>query len=263
MSGGRWQELENARIRLKEAIQQRLEERPQFPSSPLLVRLEEAPPEIRAALGGKAANLARVQTDIDLPVPEGVVATLAAYRLFMEQRLPGGEGTLLDRLRQELASLDLKDEAGVEEAAASFRPWSWPSRCPQSWPRPWWRKAGAWLDHPGRRLAVRSSGAREDIAATFAGQYESFLGVAPEEVPEYWRQVVASQFGARALVYFKNQGLILEEAAMGVLIQRLIQARAAGVMFTTDPESCDPDRMIISATWGLAADLVGGRVSAG
>ncbi len=262
MSGGSWQELENARTRLQEAIHQCLKERPQFPSSPLLVRLDAAPAEIRAALGGKAANLARVQTDIGLPVPEGVVATLAAYRLFMEQRLPGEEDTLLERLDQELASLDLEDEAGVEAAAARMQALVLAQPLPAELTAALVAASRRLMDHPGRKLAVRSSGVREDIAATFAGQYESFLGVAPEEVPEYWRKVVASQFGARALVYFQNQGLILEEAAMGVLIQRLIQARAAGVMFTTDPESCDPDRMIISATWGLAADLVGGRVSA-
>lgn len=262
MSGGRWQELENVRIRIQEAIQQRLEERPLIPPSPLLVRLEEAPAEIRAALGGKAANLARVRTDIGLPVPDGVVATLAAYRLFMEQKLPGGEGTLLERLQEKLAAVNLEDEAAVEQAAAELQALVLAQPLPEELNAALVAESRRLLDHPGRRLAVRSSGAREDIAATFAGQYESFLGALPEEVPEYWRKVVASQFGARALVYFQNQGLILEEAAMGVLIQRLIQAQAAGVMFTTDPESCDPDRMIISATWGLAADLVGGRVSA-
>jgi pyruvate,water dikinase len=73
---------------------------------------------------------------------------------------------------------------------------------------------------------------------------------------------VASQFAERALIYFKIQGLLLEEAAMGVLIQRVVEAKAAGVMFTNDPESCETDRMVISAVWGLAADLMGGQVSA-
>lgn len=261
MSGGIWGELEKARGRVEAAIHQCLEERPRFPSSPLVVRLDQAAPEIRPALGGKAANLARVQTDLHLPVPEGVAATLSAYRLFMEQTLPGEEETLLERLDQELASLDLEKEAAVEEAAARLQALVLAQPLPEELAAVLVAASRQLMDHPGRRLAVRSSGAREDIAATFAGQYETFLGVAPEEVPEYWRRVVASQFGALALAYFKNQGLILEEAAMGVLIQRLIAARAAGVMFTTDPESCDPDRMIISATWGLAADLVGGEVS--
>jgi pyruvate,water dikinase len=161
-----------------------------------------------------------------------------------------------------LTSLSLADEAGVEEAAAGLQDLILAQPLPEELAAALVAESRALIDRPGRRLAVRSSGALEDIAATFAGQYETFLGAAPEEVPEYWRKVVASQFSARALVYFKNQGLILEEAAMGVLIQRLINARAAGVMFTTDPESCDPDRIIISAAWGLAADLVGGEISA-
>ena len=106
MSGGRWHELEKSRVRLQEAIQKRLEERPHISASPLLVRLEEAPPETSAVLGGKAANLTWIKADINLPVPEGVVATLAAYRLFMEQRLPGEEDTLVERLRQGLAALE-------------------------------------------------------------------------------------------------------------------------------------------------------------
>ncbi len=262
MSGGRWQELEKSRIRLTAAIHRRLEERPPIPPSPLLVWLDEAPPEIRPALGGKAANLARVKTDIGLPVPEGVVATLAAYRLFMEQKLPRGEGTLLARLQEKLAAVNLEDEAAAEQAAAELQALVLAQPLPEELSAALVAESRRLMDYPDRRLVVRSSGAREDIAATFAGQYESFLGVAPEEVPEYWRKVVASQFGTRALIYFQNQGLILEEAAMAVLIQRLVKSQAAGVMFTTDPESCDPDLIIISSTWGLAADLVGGRVSA-
>ena len=112
----------------------------------------------------------------------------------------------------------------------------------------------------GHTLTVRSSGGREDITASFAGQYETFLGVAPAEVPDRWRRVVASQFGEGAIIYFKLQGLLLEEAAMGVLIQRLVNAKSAGVMLTTDPAGASPETLMISATWGLAADLVAGRM---
>ena len=85
--------------------------------------------------------------------------------------------------------------------------------------------------------------------------------MAPDEVPDYWRRVVASQFGEGAIIYFKLQGLLLEEAAMGVLIQRLVAARSAGVMLTTDPAGGSPENLLISATWGLAADLVAGKMS--
>jgi len=265
MSGNRWPELENSRVRIHEEIHRRLEERPPFPASPMLVRLEEAGPELYPALGGKAGNLARVRNELGLPVPEGLVATISAYKLFMEQRLPGEDATLLARLQERLAGLDLTDETQAAQAARELQALVLaqpiPAELAEAMVAESRRLAAAGAE--GGVLAVRSSGLREDIGgATFAGQYETFLGVAPEEAPERWRQVVASQFGERALIYYHTQGLILEEAAMGVLIQRLISAQAAGVMFTTDPEACDPDRMIVSAGWGLAADLVGGEVSA-
>ncbi len=258
MSGGRWPELEAARLRIEAAIHRWLEEGPRVPPSPLLVRLEEAGPELYGALGGKAGNLARVQNELGLPVPPGVVATLAAYTSFMEQ----GPDPLLPRLKVRLASLDLADEAAVDRTAKELQAMVAAQSIPPELSEGLLAEARRLAPEPGQMLVVRSSGGREDLAATFAGQYETFLGVAPEEVPERWRQVVASQFGQRAMIYFKIQGLDLTEAAMGVLIQRLVAAKSAGVMFTTIPASCDPDRMAVSATWGLAADLVGGKVSA-
>ncbi len=258
MSGERWSELEAARLRIKEAIHLRLEEPRLISSGPLLVRLEEAGPEVYGALGGKAGNLARVKNELGLPVPDGVVATLGAYKLFMEQ----GPDPLLPRLKERLARLNLADEAAVEETARELQAMVAAQPIPPELYQGLLTEARRLAGPQEEMLVVRSSGGREDVTATFAGQYESFLGVAPEEVPERWRQVVASQFGQRAIIYFKIQGLLLEEAAMGVLIQRLVAAGSAGVMFTTLPESCDPDRMVVSATWGLAADLVAGRVSA-
>jgi pyruvate,water dikinase len=262
MSGGAWPALETTRRRIKATLHLRLYERPPLPAGPWLVRLGDAVPETLVALGGKAANLARVKNEAKLPVPDGVVATMAAYELFMEQHLGKDDDSLLERLRLRLATVDFADEAAVERTAAELQAMVVAQPIPPELAQALMTEArkltAAETDHS---LAVRSSGSREDIAATFAGQYDTFLGVGPEEVPERWRQVVASQFGARALIYFKDQGLLLEEAAMAVLIQRLVEARAAGVMFTTDPESCDRDRLVISATWGLAAELVAGVVS--
>ncbi len=260
ISGGKYPELEAARIRVQGAIHQRLEDAAPFPESPLVVRLEDAGPELLAALGGKAGNLARVKNQLGLPVPDGAVATLSAYKLFMEQELPGESGTLLARLKSGLHNLDLSSDARVAEVSRELQDLILAQPIPPE-------LAGALIQAAQRlapagdhTLTVRSSGGREDIAASFAGQYETFLGVAPAEVPDHWRRVVASQFGEGAIIYFKLQGLLLEEAAMGVLIQRLVEARSAGVMLTTDPAGGSPEHLLISATWGLAADLVAGRM---
>ena len=260
ISGAKYPELESARVRIKEAIDQRLEDAAPFPASPLIVRLEEAGPELLAALGGKAGNLARVKNQLALPVPDGAVATLSAYKLFMEQELPGGGGTLLSRLKSGLHNLDLASDARVGQVSRELQDLILAQPIPPELASALLEAAQRLAPEGGHTLAVRSSGGREDITASFAGQYETFLGVAPAEVPDRWRRVVASQFGEGAIIYFKLQGLLLEEAAMGVLIQRLVAARSAGVMLTTDPAGGSPETLLISATWGLAADLVAGRM---
>ena len=121
ISGAKYPELESARVRIKEAIAQRLEDAAPFPASPLIVRLEEAGPELLAALGGKAGNLARVKNQLALPVPDGAVATLSAYKLFMEQELPDGGGTLLSRLKSGLHNLDLGSEARVGQVSQELQ----------------------------------------------------------------------------------------------------------------------------------------------
>jgi pyruvate,water dikinase len=260
ISGGKYPDLEAARGRIKAAIHQRLEDAAPFPPSPLIVRLEDASPELLAALGGKAGNLARVKNQLGLPVPDGVVATLSAYKLFMEQELPGEDGTLLSRLKSGLHNLDLEREALVGQVSRELQDLILAQPIPPELASALIQEARRLAPLGDHTLTVRSSGGQEDIAASFAGQYETFLGVAPAEVPDRWRRVVASQFGEGAIIYFKLQGLLLEEAAMGVLIQRLVAARSAGVMLTTDPAGGSPENLLISATWGLAADLVAGRM---
>jgi len=259
ISGGRHAELEAARVRIKDAIHQRLKVAPPFPASPLMVRLEDAGPDLLAALGGKAGNLARVRNELALPVPEGAVATLSAYKLFMDQAMPGEGGPLLSRLKARLTRLDLADEGLVGQVARELQDLVLAQPIPPELAGALVQEARRLAPEGSHTLTVRSSGGREDIVASFAGQYETFLGVAPEEVPERWRQVVASQFGERAIIYFNLQGLLLEEAAMGVLIQRMVPARSAGVMLTTDPAGREPANLLITAAWGLAADLVAGR----
>ena len=261
MSGGNWPELEASRQRILDAIGQRLDEAPAV-AGPMLVRLGKAGPELLAALGGKAGNLARVKNELGLPVPDGLVATLTAYRVFMEEGPQAEGGPLADRIKARLAAMDFSDPAAVADASREIKAMVVAQPIPAALEQGLLKESQRLAAGPGSRLAVRSSGGREDLGLTFAGQYDSFLGVAPEEAPRRWRQVVASQFGERALIYFKIQGLAVEEAAMGVLVQRLVEARAAGVMFTTDPGGCDPDRILVNAVWGLAADLVGGLVSA-
>ena len=112
----------------------------------------------------------------------------------------------------------------------------------------------------GRELAVRSSAVGEDSAsASFAGQHTSELGVLPgERLLEAVQAVWRSGFCDGALGYRDRLGLD-RPPSMGVVIQPLIDARLAGVLFTRNPISGAPER-VIEASWGLGESVVQGRV---
>ena len=112
-------------------------------------------------------------------------------------------------------------------------------------------------------VAVRSSGVSEDGAtSSFAGQYETFLGVrGQEEVLRHVRRCWASLFTLRAVEYRRRCGLApyLTDLAVGVL--QLVDARAAGVLFTVDPVTRDRGAMVVEGNWGLGESVVAGRVT--
>jgi pyruvate,water dikinase len=121
---------------------------------------------------------------------------------------------------------------------------------------------GAYEALGGGLVAVRSSATAEDAADTsFAGQQETILGVSGGEalvdaVERCWR----SLFTARAVAYREKQNVDAAGLAMAVVVQKLVPAEAAGVLFTRDPLDADGKRMLAEASWGLGEVVVSGRV---
>jgi rifampicin phosphotransferase len=130
------------------------------------------------------------------------------------------------------------------------------------------RSAAAELGGPDQRFAVRSSAAAEDLAgASFAGQYETVLDVALDELPQAVRRVVDSAASARVVAYRQahpqpapanSSG---SEARMAVLVQVMVPAEAAGVAFTANPLTGDRDEVLITAVPGLGERLVAGQAT--
>jgi len=109
--------------------------------------------------------------------------------------------------------------------------------------------------------AVRSSGVAEDLAhASFAGQYESVIGVASlDDVISAAGRVLASGTSARATAYRSEHGA--SHSPLAVLVQRQVAAEAAGVMFTKNPVTGD-DECVVEAVRGLGDKLADGSASA-
>lgn len=113
-------------------------------------------------------------------------------------------------------------------------------------------------------VAVRSSGVAEDLAsASFAGQYQTYLWViGVDAVRKHVRSCWTGLFGEPVLAYRPGgQDLGAGELAMAVVVQQMVQPRAAGVMFTLDPVIGDRSKIVIEGSWGLGEAVVSGEVN--
>jgi pyruvate,water dikinase len=203
-------------------------------------------------VGGKAAGLDRLLGH-GFPVPEVRVVTADAYLAFVENpRL----SAYLERLRA--AELPAADRIAAEKARinAAFLEAPMPGEVESSV-----RKAAADLLSSGP-IAIRSSATAEDMdAASFAGQYRTFLDVRTEEaVLDALRMCWASLWEPSVRAYRRREGVDESGLSMGVILQAMAPAEWAGVMFTRDPVG-DPELARVEAVRGLGDDLVSGKVT--
>ena len=122
---------------------------------------------------------------------------------------------------------------------------------------------GAYRELGGSAVAVRSSATAEDLeGASFAGQQDTYLNISgPDAVLDAVRRCWASLWTARAMAYRARQGIDPAEVSLAVVVQELVDAESAGVMFTADPGTGRRDAVLISAAWGLGEAVVGGLVN--
>jgi len=221
---------------------------------PDILWLEEIRKEDIAAVGGKGASLGEMSA-IGLPVPRAFVVTSHAFRRFLIES--GIEKTLFAGL----ANLDVEDSGELEKAANRARDLVMKARVPASLKQ---RVKEAYQQMDGGRMvvAVRSSATAEDLPdASFAGQQETFLNIRGEKnlllaMQKCW----ASLYGARAIYYRAKQGFDHQSVNIAVVVQHLVNAEKAGVMFTSHPVTGEP-LSIIEGSWGLGEAVVSGSVS--
>lgn len=110
--------------------------------------------------------------------------------------------------------------------------------------------------------AIRSSATAEDLPeASFAGQQDTFLGVRADKVVDCVKRCWASYWNARAISYRHEAGIDHMAHGIAVVIQRMVDAKCSGVLFTTDPVRNRKGIMVIESSWGLGESVVSGAVS--
>lgn len=202
----------------------------------MIISLREA---TLATGGGKAVGLGRL-VEAGFPVPDGFVISAEVYR-------------------QAVANLDLADLL-ARGGAGAVRDAVEAQALPEQVVAPIREYLAAWGGDVA--VAVRSSATAEDLPeASFAGQQDTFLGVVGvDAVCAAVRSCWASLWTNRAVNYRQRHNIDHTEVAIAVIVQRLIDATTAGVLFTVDPIS-GAEETVINASWGLGESVVAGAVT--
>ncbi len=204
-------------------------------------------------VGGKGLSLVRLLA-AGLPVPGGFHITTAAYRRFV------AENDLQPRILQAAEGADADDPAALETASQRIRALFDAGTIPAAVAA---ALSEAYAPFDGAPVAVRSSATAEDLpGASFAGQQESYLNVRGRDaLLAAVRACWASLWTARALAYRRKNNIAQESVALAVVVQEMVAADAAGILFTANPVSGARGEMLINAAWGLGEAIVSGAVT--
>jgi len=209
-------------------------------------------------VGKKCANLGEL-TSAGFRVPPGFAVSLEGYGRFMN------ETGVRKRIDEYLSSFDAdpsrtSDMPRYEEASVAIREMVEETPVPADIDadiRDRYQvlcEAAGGTDVP---VAVRSAG-----PASHPGQYESYLHIrGADDVVAGVRRVWSSSFNQRSLIARARQGLDVVFDPIGVAVLQMVDAKAAGVMFTTNPASGDAGQIYIESNWGLGESVVGGEVT--
>ncbi|MEM3521893.1 MAG: phosphoenolpyruvate synthase [Candidatus Bathyarchaeia archaeon] len=212
-------------------------------------------------VGGKNANLGEMLS-FGIPVPEGFAVTAKAYQKFITKT---GIANKIYEIIKEVVK-DPNDPKQFEEASIRIRELIESTPMPKDIEkaiRDSYRKLSERVSIPQVSVAVRSSATAEDLPdASFAGQQETFLNIKGEdEVIKSVHKCWSSLFTPRAIFYRTSKGFQHEKVLISVGVQRMVNAKAAGVMFTLHPATGDTSKIIIESTWGLGESLVSGATT--
>ena len=209
-------------------------------------------------VGGKGANLGEM-IGVGLPVPPAFVVSAPAFHAFLT-----GAG-VADKLFADLAKLDVEDSKALREASEAARAVVLKSKMPESLEkkvREAYRSLAKSEGVAEPLVAVRSSATAEDLPeASFAGQQDTYLNIRGEDaLLEHVQKCWASLYTPRAIYYRVKHDFPHEKVAIAVVVQVMVDAAKAGVMFTKHP-STGADVSLIEAAWGLGEGVVSGNVT--
>lgn len=212
-------------------------------------------------VGGKNASLGEM-INAGLPVPPGFALTAYAYERFLE------ETHLAEKIYKVITETvkDANAPRQYETASKKIRELIEKTPVPkdiENAVRAAYKEMNERLNMEDAFVAVRSSATAEDLVdASFAGQQETYLNIKGEEdlldkVVKCW----SSLFTPRAIFYRNEKGFAHEKVFISVGVQKMVNSRAAGVIFTINPVTGNTDEIVIEGNYGLGETVVSGVVN--
>ncbi len=212
-----------------------------------------------AGTGGKGANLGELVA-AGLPVPDGFVIDTVAYSHFV------AANAIQAPLLALAAQVRADDPASVEKISLQIQALFHVGALPDDLAaaiRAAYEALPAQGESADSAVAVRSSATAEDLpGASFAGQQDTYLNVrGADAVLDAVKKCWASLWTARALAYRARQGIDPATVSLAVVVQQMVNADAAGILFTANPQNGRRNEATIDAAWGLGEAVVGGLVT--
>lgn len=211
-----------------------------------------------AVAGGKGANLGEL-TQAGIPVPPGFVVTSKTYDQFIK------ETGIFDEIMSILDALDVNNNKELQASSVKIKKIITETRIPDEIKTIIIEAYNALCHRIGKDdvfVAIRSSATAEDLPeASFAGQQDTYLNIrGNDEVVEYVQKCWASLFESRAIFYREENNFDHSKVYIAVVVQEMVNAEKAGVMFTVHP-STGEEKILIEAAWGLGEGVVSGTVT--
>jgi pyruvate,water dikinase len=221
----------------------------------LIFWFEELGQEHNDAVGKKGANLGEL-CKLGMPVAPGFVIAIEACRRFL------AETTAHEQISQYLAGLgNISDIKQCDEASRVIRSIVEEKEMPgyiveeiSSYYEALCQKVG---------IAGVAVSTRSGAPVSRPGMFDTYLNIrGKQQVLQGVKKVWSSAFTARAIWYRLTHGIPIAGDTLGVTVQKLVNAKTAGITFTADPVTGDASRIIVHACWGLGEGMVSGKVVA-
>ncbi len=252
----KYSDLYNSFHHIEEQIQAILQGDVLCPVTQFILPYSAISRDLIDAVGGKNANLAEIGSVLGFRIPDGFAITTAAFSSFwLENDLEEKVSAIIEQGQQKTIA--------AEEMAWNIEQLIFDSTLPAQLEREILDAAGN-LSKGQETIpcfAVRSSAQGEDETSSFAGQYRSCLNIPLKDLPQAYKEVVASLYSPEAMAYRLRKDFRPNEIKMSVACQLMIPARTSGVLYSYDPVLPEEETLVISSAWGLGEPIMSGKVA--